>query len=229
MVIRSVFQRFLTILVLLVVQAGAFSNLGRTGAAAVLPGLQPPARQAGASGGQSAREETGAAAVPCSWGYYAAGSGPFVPLYSDPEATPIGMLRTGSFYRSTGSLASRGPLDFNGDGKGDLFRIKLRPDGDANGDGRSDLILFRTIFPDQVVSRLVRVLLSNGDGSFSPQPMEQYSVDYTGYYTVNGNNPVADLTGDGRSEVVIGSRAGQSELLLNGPAPAWAFLPLIQR
>lgn len=69
-------------------------------------------------------------AAACQWGYYAGGKGPFIPLYSDPDGTSPTMLYTGNFYRSQpGPLSQQGVMDFDGDNRGDLFRLQLRPDG----------------------------------------------------------------------------------------------------
>ena len=104
--------------VFLPVMIGAMLFLGRPGAAqlnrAALPG---------------SATRPGSASAACQWGYYAGGTGPFIPLLSDPDGTSPSLLRAGSFFRNAGALAHKGSLDFNQDGLSDIFRITLhQPD-----------------------------------------------------------------------------------------------------
>ncbi len=67
----------------------------------------------------------------CQWGYYPGGNGTWTPLFSDPENTTPSALRLGNTLAShSTSLARRGGIDFNADGRADIFRIGL--DGSSN-------------------------------------------------------------------------------------------------
>lgn len=157
---------------------------------------------------------------PCQWGYYAGGKGPFVPLRSDGDVVPGNRLRVGKFFGAgSGSLARRGVLDFDGNGKSDIFRFSLRPDGfyqwqyapdgsgdwvnlayagqalnqlhfgDFNDDGKTDI--FTTIF--DINTAKYRWVISYGGVE-----------DYT---TVNSITDypapplVGDFNGDGKADI----------------------------
>lgn len=75
---------------------------------------------------RAAAPEAVTAQPTCDWGYYSDGQGSWVPLYTDPEGTTPSALRFGSMLSSKATQrAKRGGIDFNNDGKADIFRIGL--------------------------------------------------------------------------------------------------------
>ena len=78
--------------------------------------------------------------------------------------------------------------------------------GDVNGDGRTDLVFLAAGLSGGL---LVRVLLADGDGTFTAQPIETPVT--TGTY-VEWHGELADLNGDDRSDIVL-HHAGTSGIL----------------
>ncbi len=96
----------------------------------------------GGSGARAASAQTaaptaaGSPAAPgqafagCQWGYYPSSYYDWTPLRVDPEGTSLAALRIGSEYATWApSEAQSGVIDFDGDGKSDLFRLYTHPSG----------------------------------------------------------------------------------------------------
>ncbi|MCO6452234.1 MAG: VCBS repeat-containing protein [Caldilineales bacterium] len=65
----------------------------------------------------------------CQWVYSAGGAASFANLLKDNDLTPLSDLRLGEGFVTTMSVAANGFVDFDGNGNGDVFRVKTRPDG----------------------------------------------------------------------------------------------------
>ena len=77
----------------------------------------------------AAQDDPAALAAGCQWLSSAGGAGQFTNLYNDPDATLLNNLRFGDPFVETGDIARDGYLDFDGNGRQDLFRVVSRPDG----------------------------------------------------------------------------------------------------
>ncbi|HKS29862.1 MAG TPA: VCBS repeat-containing protein [Pyrinomonadaceae bacterium] len=103
-----------------------------------------------------------------------------------------------------------------GDGRGGFsaatgspYAVAQRPYnlaiGDVSGDGKPDIVTTH----DDI--NLISTLLGDGRGGFSPAPASTFDLGRRGYDIV-----AADVTGDARKELVIGTEGSDSVLVLLG-------------
>jgi len=81
----------------------------------------------------SAPQPAAASATSCQWSYYPVKNAklqPELPLFNDPDNTPVANLSLGNPYKGkTAQLANSGSIDFDGDNKTDVLRTVPRSDG----------------------------------------------------------------------------------------------------
>ena len=155
-------------------------------------------------------------------------------------------------YGSGGTLAAWIAIaDVNGDGKPDLLVVNLNSstvgvllgngDGtfhpavtfstigpyatsvavaDVNGDSKPDLVVANECGTYNNCSATVSVLLGNGDGTF------QWAVNYDVDSPQAASVAVADLDGDGKTDLVVSAACGTAYdcLLVNGPGSVGVLL-----
>ena len=70
-----------------------------------------------------------AAAGGCQWLTSSGGTADYETRFFDPSATPLKLLSVGSTFGTEGSVSKDGGVDFDPDGRTDVFRTVARPDG----------------------------------------------------------------------------------------------------
>jgi hypothetical protein len=155
-------------------------------------------------------------------GYYSSlpgvGSVAIADLNRDGKAdvvVPVTCLNTGlcttdggtGVWLGNGDGTLRLPISFYDSGGLDPFSLAI---ADVNGDGKLDLLVANSCANALCATGSVGVLLGNGDGTFQP-PM-----DYESGAPQTLSVAVADMNGDGKLDLVVGSSGALGVLLGNG-------------